>query len=384
MRRWLIMSAALALLLAACGGTTSVEGTGPSEADAGSEATAGSEEGSDDTAAEASGQAETFSEIFGYDEDPEAAEARYREDERRIQELVRTCMAEQGFEYIPVEQPAESFDFGPQDQREFVEKQGFGISTWYGNEEVFEGPSEGQEFVDPNQAITDGMSESEQDAYFGALYGTPEEHAELEETVIDEETGEEYTTFSGHGPGCYGAAQAEVYGSFEQNDEVFAQLEPIYEELEQRMAADPRIVEANGTWSACMADRGYDYESPQDFYETAIEDFQRRFEEIVGPNGGFQDPFEGWSDAEVDAFFEERSDEEIEAFFAEQEKKSRESVDQEALEALQAEEIELAVAEYECSEPLQELYREVSESIERELVAENRDLFDEVREATQN
>ena len=373
--RWHILVAALAVLAAACGGAAST---------AGSDSTSTAQEPSESSSTDAStGEGDTFAEIFGYaEDDPEAAEAQMRAQEAELQELIRQCMAEEGFEYIPVEPPSDAFRFDSGDQEEFVRTQGFGISTWYGNEEQF--TEEADAYEDPNQPIVDAMSESEQEAYFGALYGTAEEQAALEETVIDEDTGEEYITVEGYGPGCQGEASAEVYGDMSQDEELYSQLEPVYQELEQRLQADPKVVEANEQWSSCMADQGYEYESPQSFYESVYQDFQERFDAIVGPDGGYSDPLAGMSQEEIDAFFAERSEDEINAFFEEAQREAEASVDQEALDALQQEEIDLAVAEYECSQPLQDIYTAASEDIERALVAENRELFEQLRESQGN
>ncbi len=125
MRRWLIL---IVLLVAACGGG----GTADSE-------TTGAD---DESATQSSSEGETMADFFGYGtEDPEAQEAEYREQEARIQESIRQCMAEAGFEYLPMLPPEGSFMVGEEwDEEEYVRTQGFGITTWYGNEELNEVP----------------------------------------------------------------------------------------------------------------------------------------------------------------------------------------------------------------------------------------------------
>jgi hypothetical protein len=140
-------------------------------------------------------------------------------------------------------------------------------------------------------------------------------------------------------------------------------------------------VELDEEWSACMAEAGYEYESMSQMQETIYQDFQTRFDEIVGPNGGYADPFEGWSQEEIDAFFEEKTQEEIDAFFAEAEEASQENVDMEALAALQQEEIDLAVADFECRGDYYEVYQEVSEDYEAEFVEQHREILEQIREA---
>jgi hypothetical protein len=355
----------LAFLVAACGG-----GGG------GAEPTTTEEE-------QSTGE-ETLADFFGWsDEDPEAAEAEYREQESRIQESIRLCMAEAGFEYQPMLPPEGSFGFADEefDEGEWVRTQGFGITTWYGNEDAVMEPERAEEWVDPNQEMLEAMSESESQAWYEALYGTEEEQTEDMVTEVDPETGEEYQVSYGYGAGCQGEAYEAEYGEQQATDDLWTELNPEMEAMYERVQADPRIVELDEEWSACMAEAGYEYESMSRMQETIYQDFQTRFDEIVGPNGGFADPFEGWSQEEIDAFFEEKAQEEIDAFFAEAEQASQENVDMEALAALQQEEIDLAVADFECRGDYYEVYQEVSEDYEAEFVEQNRELLEQIREA---
>lgn len=363
MRKPMIALLALALLAAACGG-----GGGGAEPEASEDSTPGEE---------------TLADFFGYaNEDPEAAEAEYREQENRIQESIRQCMAEAGFEYQPVLPPEGSFGFVDEefDEGEWVRTQGFGITTWYGNEEVTE-PERIEEWVDPNQEMLEAMSESESQAWNEALYGTEEEQMEDMVTEVDPETGEEYQVSYGFGAGCSGKAYEAEYGEQQATEDLWMELNPEMEAMYERVQADPRIVELDEEWSACMAEAGYEYESMSQMQESIYEDFQARFDAIVGPNGGFADPFEGWTQEEIDAFFEEKSQEEIDAFFAEAEEASRADVDMDALTALQQEEIDLAVADFECRGDYYEVYQEVSEDYEAEFVEQNREILEQIREA---
>jgi hypothetical protein len=153
-------------------------------------------------------------------------------------------------------------------------------------------------------------------------------------------------------------------------------MEAMYEQVQ----ADPRIIELDQEWSACMANAGFEYESSTKMQETVYQDFQTRFDEIIGPNGGFSDPFAGWTQEEIDAFFEEKTQEEIDAFFAESEQTARDDVDMEALSALQQEEIDLAVADFECRGDYYEVYQEVSQEYEADFIAANREILEQIRE----
>lgn len=354
----------LAMVLTGCGGAVDSEGsqgtTGPGEA-------TGSTEGSGE-------EGETLADFFGWgSDDPEQATAEMREQEEQIQESIRQCMAEEGFEYIPVKQPEGSFVSVDISAEEYAAKQGFGISTWVGNEEAFTGPE--VEFVDPNQELVEAMSEGEREAYYAALYGSEEEQREASTFEIDPETGEEIQMMEGFGVGCQGEASEAVYGG---QDDPYVELGPELEAMYERIQADPRIVGLNGEWASCMSGKGYQYESQEQMYEAVYEDFQKRLEEIVGPNGGYVDPFEGWTQDEIEAFFEEKTEEEIEAFF-EQAQNQEPEYDKTALAALQQEEIALAVAAAECQEGFEEVYSEVSAEYEGEFIAANRDKLEEIK-----
>jgi hypothetical protein len=365
MRRWMTLVAVLAFVFAACGGG------------------GGSDAATTEVGAEDDDGVESMADFFGYaNEDPEAAEAQFREQEARIQEAIRQCMVAVGFEYQPMVQPEGSFTvFDELDEEERVRTQGFGITTWYGNEETTATTVVGEEWVDPNQEMLDAMSDSEREAWYAALWGTEEEQMEGATTEIDPVTGEEYTVTDGFGAGCQGEANEAEYGDQSQVQDLWEGLNPAMEAMYQQVQADPRLVELDQEWSACMAAAGHEYESPSQMSESIYLDLQTRFDAIVGPNGGYADPFEGWTQAEIDAFFAEKTEEEIDAFFRESEQSARDDVDMEALAALQQEEIALAVTDFECRGDYYEVYQEVSEEYEADFIAANREVLEQIRDA---
>ncbi len=295
-----------------------------------------------------------------------------RDQDAQIQDLVAQCMTEQGWEYIPVEYPDDFYNYTSEDELTRRQREGYGIAYWtlnQGNSAVaVEGP--GSDWVDPNQAIVTNMSESEQTAYYESLYGTQEEQEANQTVEVDPNTGEEYTTSTGYGSGCQGDAYSEVYGQDPtQNQDYWDAVSHFYEDLQTRVEADPRIKALNTQWAACMTEAGFDYKTPNDIYQTAVTEFQARNDEIVGDVVN-QDPFEGWSQDEIDSFFATATQEEIDATL----NASYElTTDQRtALEALLADEIELSVAEYQCSLPYNEDYQSVSAQIEEEYAIEHR------------
>ena len=377
-RTW---TAAMVLLMVAtaCGGDPAGD-AGPEESSreqapegGGAEAAATVTEASTEpttvtTQAEAEGEPETLAEYLGYDfDDPDAAAAQAMETERRAQELIARCMAQEGFEYVPATRPMSSSDFAF-DEETFAREQGFGITTRYVQEDPFE--FEGDDWVDPNWAIVEALSDSEREAYERVLYG------DAQSWETDSETGDLVTTEDPWGEGCEGEAYEEVYGA---QNEVWEQLGPEFEELMQRLFADPRFQEASKLWAVCMADRGYPYESIEQMYEEVFEDFQRRFDEIVGSDGGWVDPFEGWTQEEVEAFMAERSEKEINDLYEQARQQAQQDIDQDALAALQQEERDLAVVAFECQQDLTDTLEELQQEYEGRFVRENRDLLEQLR-----
>lgn len=115
-------------------------------------------------------------------------------------------------------------------------------------------------------------------------------------------------------------------------------------------------------------------------FEQVNEEFGRRLEEIVGGENAFFDPLAGMSEEEAEAFWEEeRSEEEIADFFDQARQEAMAGIDQEALEALQQEERDIAVASFECGEELNDMVLEVFRKYEGDFVKENRDVLERLR-----
>ena len=386
-RVWLRMVVAPALLLSmatACGGGEAADTTAPPEeppvqtregggVEAGVTVTEAPTEPSAESAEDdiVGDEPETLAEYLGYGfDDPDAAAARVMEVERRVQELIARCMAGEGFEYIPAVRTVSASQVAF-DQEEFARERGFGITTWLDDEDPF--GFEEDDWVDPNAAIVEGLSDSEREAYYEVLRGTFDEFGSGE---VDPETGEPAPADDPYGGGCEGRAYEEVYGA--QTD-VWEQLGPQIEEMTQRIYADPRFQEANKEWAVCMSDRGYPYESIEQMYEDVIEDFQSRLDEILGEGGGFADPFEGWTEEETESFMAEKSNEEIQDFFEQAQQQEREDIDQDALSALQQEERDLAVAAFGCQEAMVDSIEELRQEYEGRFIRENRDVLEQLR-----
>ncbi len=358
-RLWLIVAVS-AIALAACGGGL------------------GDPTSSTDPGSETRGEETSLASFFGWDGDSEAQQQQWRDQEVQIQESIRRCMAEQGFEYRPVLPPDSAFVVREFDQVEYAREHGFGITTWIGadNEDRF-----GEVWDDPNQEALEAMSEGERQAWYEALWGSEDEQMEGVTVEIDPETGEEMWMQEGYGAGCQGEAYEAIYGSPDDTQNLWEELQPAMEAMYEAVRADARIIGLDQDWSRCMNERGHQVTTMDEFHNTIYDDFQKRLEALLGPDYWSGNPFEGMSEDEIIQFHEEKSQEEIDAFYREWERTRLGSVDQAALEALQQEERDLAVDEIECRGDYWESYQKVSAEYEATFIAENRSTLERIREA---
>lgn len=223
-----LATAALALPLTACGGNGGAA-TGDGAAD--SPLTA------------------YLSAAWGGDLSPEDQQQRFAEQQKKAEELQAACMSAQGFEYIPVDSSAmmaasDGSEWKPED-REWVSQYGYGMVDWPGRDEL---NGAGTEVTDPNQEYVLSLSESEQAAYYEALYGAGPTDDQLAEDGSYE--------WNWETAGCSGQAQHEVSGADPWNADEFSTLIDAINELYSTLATNPALAAVDAEWSACMADAG--------------------------------------------------------------------------------------------------------------------------------
>lgn len=331
--------------------------------------------GGSDEQDEAAG--DTLYERFGLPDysDP-ASQAGFDDEQRVIEEAIAECMTGKGFEYQPmIYDSGEAAEYTEEDAVASARRYGLGVALQYNNPEYdAQMEAESEEFSDPNAEYTESLSEAERTAFYEALDGTPEELAEYETTETDPESGETYTVVEGAGAGCRGDAQRSVGGG---DQAVYEALEPFQTEISERVDADPRIAEAEKAWSACMADKGFDYADEEAVYTYAEGPMRERLVEILGTDPNTTDPMAeltaGMTEEEAGAFYASKTQAELEQLYADAQDRLLENADLEALTVLQAEERDLAVASTECSQSSYTVYEEVYADIEAAYMAENED-----------
>lgn len=186
--------------------------------------------------------------LFGASGESEAAQ------HRRHEEIVQSCMRDQGFTYEPIPfVAADSPNFDPTiDPGEFAREYGYGRSTLFEVDEIASAVAAAT-FRNPNDEIRAGLSQGALAAYFEALFGPPAESGTSED--------------GGYIPadpmsGCLGDASA-VYGGIYTLDISTAARDALLN-VERFISVDPEVRSAQDAWATCMRAAGYEVSTKED------------------------------------------------------------------------------------------------------------------------
>ncbi len=203
----------------------------------------------------------------------------YERRQREVEEHVAACMAEQGFEYTPADpmSMADTSDLPSFDSKEFVDQYGYGATTM---DEVY---GTGEEWVDPNADYVAAMSESEQTAYYEALWGASPE--------VDPDDPDAEVEYNWEEAGCQGEAQQTVFSDQTLWDDpaledFFDEMQSAYEDMNED---DPGLRETVGAWRECLADAGYDFATPDEAQQSIYDEVNALWEQTA-PAEGEADP----------------------------------------------------------------------------------------------
>jgi hypothetical protein len=252
------------------------------------------------------------------------------ERQTRVEGVIQRCMKAQGFDYVPVDPLAQRAALTGKARltdEEFLEQFGYGISTLFGR---------GQAESDPNDRIRKTLGPADRAAYDRTLWG--ENPGLTFAEAIDSDAATELG-------GCTKQATEAVFGGAA----VLAKIQGKFDELEERITQDQRMVRAVEKWSKCMADKGYRYDEPEEIDADLI----KRFKAIVGAAaqpGAMAPPARGMS------------------------------YDRAALAALKLEEVKIANADLACEKRhITPVELEVRPQYEETFRKQNRQLLDQVR-----
>jgi hypothetical protein len=320
-------------------------------------------------------------------EDPAEAQEFWRRQELAAQELTQRCMAEEGFEYVPyVPNFEEQFLYDEANEEERIAEQGFGMAYWLLNEDQF--AEEWDPNDDPNYAITEAMSDAEREAYEYALYGEqPEmeldwESAQTEEEMRALEEEAERLWREREWVGCMELGWEEASGGEQLWMAFEEEFGNMWEDLWERVQADPRIVALEDGWSTCMAEAGYAFRDMEDMWMTLDSEFTsivswpgQESESVSDTTGAPVIPEVEPVEQEdgtlifVDSEGNEYTEAEMEAMWAP-------TFDEAEVRAFMEKEIAIATADFKCNEGRWEIYEEVQKEYEAQWVAENKTALD--------
>lgn len=277
-----------------------------------------------------------FAAIYG-DGSEEEWMARAEEEQREREEIVASCMAEQGFEYVPFVDMGWSSSSGEEwnpDDREWVAQYGYGAVRYPGMNDV---PEPEEVVEDPNQDYVMSLSESEMNAYYEALYGPQPTEEELGEDGSYE--------YNWETAGCQGFAQNEIEKDNPVNSDEHKPIMDAMNEFWMGIDQQNVFAELDAEWATCMADAGH---------------------------GGFEKQFDAQDSIyqALNSYYEGMT-EYIE--------------DDPALDAIAEQEIELALVDLECRDEVnyREQQREITVALEEEFIAANKPALDALKAAAE-
>jgi hypothetical protein len=254
------------------------------------------------------------------------------ERQNKVEDLIRDCMKAKGFEYTPVDPAAERAALAGAatiSDDDFAKQFGYGITTLYEQRKKVAASG-------PNATYRASLAPAQQTAYDKTLYG--KNLGVTFSSAVD--TGD----FKDLG-GCTKEATETAFGGAQ----TLTTLQTKLDELDEKINADARMVEAIKGWAGCMRGKGFTGLKEPDDVDGRLED---KLEEIVGPTprGGIPT--------------------------------STKSYDKAALAALQKEEVKLVGADIACEEEhIEEVEKKVRPEYEKKFQEENASLLAQVPKA---
>lgn len=168
---------------------------------------------------------------------------------RIVAEVAAECMRQRGFNYVVETQTGSPQPHLP----------GWGISTQFGHERGR--PAPGVEArPGTNTAIFKTLSSEEQVAYNLALHGS-----DADRVVLKSPDGGEISFYSPDS--CIGRGNSAAYGDMAKILLAQEKIQLAYNELEDRIQSDPRLIKALDSWAECMADSGFEVSRPEEAAE---------------------------------------------------------------------------------------------------------------------
>ena len=248
--------------------------------------------------------------------------------ERSASERTAECMREAGFEFdLPApERTPPSAD--ETETLEYAQTEGFGLVTSFRAAIRTASQSPG-DVDDVNRQYLGTLTQLELDRFFMTLNGEPAEPGQLQTET-----------------GCRGQSSDEIYADWVE----FFEALPQYTAMGEERDTHPDWLAARAEWQRCMADLGYQYDEP----DAIRTDVAGRMQELMTGDG------QGGVVIETDDGVQLQP--EIEMLF------------DDMLEFERA----AAVANFDCTAPLTEVFDRVDFEVQQAFVDRNRAVIDEL------
>jgi hypothetical protein len=295
---------------------------------------------------------------------------------RQSQELVAQCMTAAGWKYLPVQYPDTSVITSPSEDDEVarIKLEGLGVAYSLVNDpaalSIYDGLR--ADFVNPNDEYVATLSEAEKTAYEDSLFGTAEEQAMSTVTYswFDPETGNG-SGYSASQSGCQGEADAAVMRDARtQTPEDIMAIARYFTDLQTRYQADPRTITLNAQWVSCMRDSGYDYAGPDTFQTAARSEFSAKATGVAGADA-FSHSTDGWTPEQMTEYEATHTQQDVDALFSTQPELT--SDQREQLEAILAQEVDVALADHDCTASLKDASAAIYADVEEQFAVEHQD-----------
>jgi hypothetical protein len=214
---------------------------------------------------------EYYAALYGSGDEKDLAK-----QQKKMQELIAKCMADEGFDYLPVDQ-SQYTSTSPDEvgidrsTKKWAAENGYGITTQDNTQPT--GDPDQEPYVDPNQAYIESLSTSEQAAYYETLYGV---------SPTEEEMASEDFVYNWENGGCQGAAQNEVQPQPSEDGKYKALIDKM-NGLFEKFQTDPGLAKLESDWSSCMADAGYaSYSKKDDAAEAVVAESNKLYSSETG------------------------------------------------------------------------------------------------------
>jgi hypothetical protein len=193
-------------------------------------------------------------------------QARYTKIVRKSQKSIADCMRTEGFEYVPFV-PSNGQNLPPTAPQggevEWKRTNGYG----YANSIDMGTTTNTLQEKDPNDTIRSALSEADLAAYQKALFG-------FDPTSPQSGTGTSTAELS--------SCQAKGFGGQELSD-AYRPLESKFEELQKRIASDPRSAQLFSKWSGCMKKAGFIVARQEDVYKLIDPEYTKLYSSTSAP-----------------------------------------------------------------------------------------------------